>query len=70
MADGCAIKRAQCPFKLQKFVLILTIMETQETNTVKIVAITPQMILLGKSVVFTIGKDSGHLICVVHAVEE
>ena len=70
MADGVAIKRAQCPLKLQKFVLILTTMQTQETNMVKIAAITPQMIPLGKSVVFTIGKDSEHLICVVHAVED
>ena len=62
------MKKLQTHLYLHKFVLILNISQTQEIN---IVAITPEMMLLRKSVVCLIARtDLEHLICAVHAVEE
>ena len=62
------MKKPRTRLYLHKFVLILITSQTQEVN---IVAITPEMMLLRKSVVCMIARtDSEHLICAVHAVEE
>ena len=65
-----AIKRAKYHSKLQKFVLILITLVTQENNTVEIVATMPQMILLRESVVLLILQASEQMKCAVLAVEE